>query len=284
MKLNDIFNKSPRLILNDTSKIVIMSDCHRGSGGNSDNFEKNKNIFIAALTNYYNRGYTYIELGDGDDMWEVKDYEKIINSHYDVFKVLKKFHDNRKLIMIYGNHDICKKSKNILKKYFYKKGDAKLLNGLLAFESLVFKYKNEDVFMIHGHQVDLLNDTFWKLSRFLVRYIWRPLEKIGVKDPTKISKNYGVTKNTEKKLEKWSIENRKILIAGHTHRPTYPDIGKSLYFNDGTCIHPDGITCIEIEKGGISLVRWIRKDNILKREVIKGSYPIISFFVKLNNT
>ena len=46
------------------------------------------------------------------------------------------------------------------------------------------------------------------------------------------------------------------MIAGHTHRPVYPNVGENLYFNDGTCIHPDGITCIEIENGKITLVKW----------------------------
>lgn len=71
--------------------------------------------------------------------------------------------------------------------------------------------------MIHGHQVALLNITFWKLSRFLVKHAWRHLEHFGVKDPTSSSKNYTVTKKVEKELENWSIKNNKILITGHTY-------------------------------------------------------------------
>lgn len=275
MKLDKIFNRSISLNITDKSKIIIMSDHHRGNGEKNDNFLKNKNLFIGALTKYYNRGFTYIELGDGDDLWEVKRYDEIINRHYDVFKLLKKFHEQEKLLMIYGNHDIVKKKKNFLKKYFY---NTNLLKNLKAYESLILKYGDKNIFLVHGNQVDIMNSSLWKLSRFLVRYFWQPLEKLGFKDPTKGSKNYGVTKNTEKKLEDWSQKNKKILIAGHTHRPTYPNLKKSLYFNDGTCIHSDGITGIEIEKGGIALVRWIYKNNVLKREVIKGSYPILSFF------
>lgn len=288
-KLDKIFKKSKKLSIDDNSKLVIMSDCHRGDGDNYDNFVKNQNIFKSALRHYYNRGFTYIELGDGDEMWEVKDYENIIEVHLDAFKQLKKFNDSDRLIMIYGNHDIVKKSPTILKKYFYKyydnitNQDKSLLEDLKVYESLILNYKNHDMFLIHGHQVDFLNSTFWRFSRFLVRYIWKPLEHLVTKDPTSAAKNYHVTKTTDKKLEEWSNKNNKIVIAGHTHRAIFPKICQSLYFNDGSCIHPNGITCLEIEKGNITLVRWefeVNKDELIsvKRKVLDGSEPIINFF------
>lgn len=288
-KIDKIFNKSKSLIIDDNTKLVIMSDCHRGAGDNYDNFVKNQNIFKAALQHYYDKEFTYIELGDGDDMWEVKDYENIIEVHLASFKQLKKFNDSGRLIMIYGNHDIVKKSPAILKKYFHKyydkttKQEEPLLNDLTVHESLILNYKNYDIFLIHGHQIDFLNGTLWRFSRFLVRHLWRSLEHIGAKDPTSAVKNYQVSKRIEKKLQKWSIKNNKILIAGHTHRAIFPKVGQSLYFNDGSCIHPNGITCLEIENGSISLVRWefeVNQDNLIsvKRNVLDGKEPILEFF------
>lgn len=289
MKLDKIFKKSKRLDIDDKSKLVIMSDCHRGAGDNDDNFIKNQNIFEVALTYYYDNGFTYIELGDGDEMWEVKHYKDIIEEHLDTFKRLKEFNDNGRLIMIYGNHDMVKKSPAVLKKYFYSyhnklsKKEEVLLNDLRVYESLILNYKNYEIFMVHGHQVDFLNSNLWRLSRFLVRYIWKYLERIGIKDPTSAAKNYKVTNKVEKKLQNWSVENNKILIAGHTHRPVFPKIGQSLYFNDGSCIHPNGITCIEIEKGKISLVKWQYKVSdgeliSVGRTIIEGDIPIVNFF------
>ena len=85
-------------------------------------------------------------------------------------------------------------------------------------------------------------------------------------------------------MKKWSIKNNKILIAGHTHRAVFPKIGESLYFNDGSCVHPNGITCLEIEDGCISLVKWeqesINKVMISKRKVIKGKEKIANFYSK----
>lgn len=287
-KLDKIFITSKKLKINDNSKIVIMSDCHRGVGNNHDNFLKNQNIYNAALNYYFKNGFTYIELGDGDDMWEVKNFKDIVNEHINSFKLLKKFYNNDRLIMIYGNHDMCKKSKDILKEIFYsyydrkKKAKEDLLNNLEVYESLVLNYNNNDIFMIHGHQVDLMNNAFWKVNRFLVRHVWRHLENFGIKDPTSAAKNYIVKNRVEKKLEKWSKKNNKILIAGHTHRPLFPKKGQSLYFNDGSCVHPNGISCLEIENGGITLVKWeygLSDEFIsVKRTILDGSEKIINFF------
>lgn len=288
-KLDRIFKESKILPIDDSTKLFIMSDCHRGAGDNYDNFIKNRNIFKAALQYYYEKGFTYIELGDGDDMWEVKDYGDIVNVHIDSFKQIKKFNDSGRLIMLYGNHDIEKKSLAILEKNFYKyydkvtKKEESLLDGFKVYESLILNYKNHDIFLIHGHQVDFLNSTIWRFARFLVRYIWKPLENIITKDHTSAARSYQVTKNTEKKLEEWSIKNNKILIAGHTHRAIFPKIGQSLYFNDGSCIHPNGITCLEIEKGNITLVRWefeVSKEELItvERKILDGNEPIIDFF------
>lgn len=288
-RLDHILKSANKMTIDDNSKIVIMSDCHRGIGNNYDNFIKNENIYQSALTYYFENGFTYIELGDGDDMWEVKNYEEIIEEHLDSFKLLQKFHNNNRLIMIYGNHDKCKENYSILQKYFYKyynkitKKEELLLNNLVVDEALLLIYKGHDIFLVHGHQVDLLNSTFWRVSRFLVRYVWKNLEYIGLKDPTNAARNYQVIKRVEKRLKKWSIDNNKILITGHTHRPIFPKIGESLYFNDGSCVHPNGITCIEIENGNITLVRWIfslcdDKFICVGRRVIAGGESIHNFF------
>ena len=77
-RIDKIFANSKQIDIDITSKIVIMSDCHRGSGDSYDNFIRNRNIYEAALRYYYKNGFCYVELGDGDDMWEVDNYDDII--------------------------------------------------------------------------------------------------------------------------------------------------------------------------------------------------------------
>jgi hypothetical protein len=73
-----------------------------------------------------------------------------------------------------------------------------------------------------------------------------------------------------------------MLICGHTHRPRFSKYGEPPYFNTGCCIHPRGITCLELIYGDICLVSWrtqSRKDGTLyvKRTVLQGPDPIEIF-------
>ena len=286
--LDKLFKQSKKIKIGNKSKLVIMSDCHRGSGDNYDNFIKNKNVFEAALNYYYDRGFTYIELGDGDEMWEVVNYNDIIEEYLQTFKIMKKYHDSNRLIMIYGNHDVLKKNRDVLEKYFYKynnkltKKEELLFNNLKVYESLLLDYNGYDIFLLHGHQIDMLNGYLWRFSWFLVRNIWKKLENVGIKAPTSAARNHMVNNKQEKKLKKWSIRNNKIIIAGHTHRPIFPEVGKSLYFNDGSCVHPNGITCLEIKDGSIILVKWAfaLKDSFItvQRIEITKKEEIVDFF------
>ena len=146
--LDNIYNKTEKIIINDNSKFVIMSDCHRGTGDNYDNFLNNQNIYESALRYYYDKEFTYVELGDGDEMWEVNNYHDIINTYLDTFKYLKMFHEKKRLFMVYGNHDVVKKDKKILEEYFYTyyneslKKQEVLFKNLKIYEALILSYKN----------------------------------------------------------------------------------------------------------------------------------------------
>ncbi|MBW9155521.1 metallophosphoesterase [Clostridium tagluense] len=289
--LSKVFESSEEIIFDDSSKIVLMSDCHRGDGNGSDNFSKNQNIYFAALTHYYDEHYTYIEIGDGDELWENKRLYVIKRVHNDVFWLLSKFYNENRLEFIYGNHDIVKRNdkfvKNNLYKYFdeLKKRYIPLFDNIRFHEGIVLRHKvtNDKIFLIHGHQVDCLNDKMWRLTRFLVRYLWRPLNFFGVNDPTRTAQNYHKKQAVEKKLIEWVIKEKQMMIAGHTHRPMFPEIGEPPYFNDGSCVHPRCITAMEIDFGNIKLVKWYvntKEDGTLfvDREVLAGARKLKDYF------
>lgn len=112
-----------------------------------------------------------------------------------------------------------------------------------------------------------MNDNLWRVSRFLVRYLWRPLENFGVEDPTRAAKNYKEKNNVDKRLSEWAEREGVIVIAGHTHRPVFPSNGEGKCFNDGSCVHTRCITAIEIVNGKISLVKWsIKSGKVYRKE------------------
>lgn len=287
-RLNKSFEGAVRLPLADCSKYVIISDCHRGCGTSNDNFLKNQNLYFAALQHYYKRGYTYIELGDGDELWENRSPEQIIETHGNVFWLLSRFREQNRLYMLYGNHDMVKKNDAYVKKHYssYHCPDKScsywecrsLLPDMKFHAGLILENCSRrnipDIYLTHGHQADTLNSVFWRLSCFLVRYVWKPLEHFGVLDPTSAAKNYTKKEKTEKRLQHWAKSEEHALITGHTHRPALSESDK-YYYNSGSCVHPRCITCLEIEHMQICLVKWTlatRPDMSLyvSREILSG--------------
>ena len=84
-RISKAFEGALKLPLSDNSKYVLFSDCHRGVGTSNDNFLKNQHLYFAALQHYYQNNFTYIELGDGDELWENRSFNRILEIHSNVF-------------------------------------------------------------------------------------------------------------------------------------------------------------------------------------------------------
>ena len=52
------------------SRFVVFSDAHRGDGTGADDFADNSLIYKCALDYYLAAGFTLIELGDAEELWE----------------------------------------------------------------------------------------------------------------------------------------------------------------------------------------------------------------------
>ena len=228
-RLQKAFFDAPTLPLSRHARYVLFSDCHRGRGNSNDNFLKNQHLYSAALQYYHRHGYTYIELGDGDELWENRSMGQIMDIHRDTFDLLARFYREKRLYLLYGNHDIIKMSSAKARQSFTP-----------LFPRITF----------HSG---------------LVRYLWGPLERRGFLDPTSAAKNNKKKRRTEEKLTEWAKENGCILITGHTHRPMI-GTADAPYCNTGSCVHPYGITCIEIHHRCLTLVKWMvetKPDQIL---------------------
>ena len=178
-RLNRAFEYAPSLPLLEHSRFVLFSDCHRGTGTSGDNFLKNQHLYFAALQYYLERNFTYIELGDGDELWENRSLEQIKEIHDDVFSLLSRFYKKGCLHMLYGNHDMVKKSPRFARKCSMDFpcctcGCKPLFPGITFHEGLILKRKDggPDLYLSLCHQADFLNSVLWRLSRVLVRYLW----------------------------------------------------------------------------------------------------------------
>jgi len=290
-RITKAYKTARRICFNDTSKFIIFSDIHRGDNSFADDFANNKNTYFHALNNYYKKGFTYCELGDGDELWENREFESIFYAHKNIYDLLKVFHNEGRMYRVVGNHDMVYRKKKYVEKHLYsyydkvKGSDEPLFPGLEFTEGIILEHEEskQEIFMCHGHQADWMNYRGWRFNRFMVRVLWRQLQIFGIGDPTSPAKNNKELIKVERRMKRWIINNRNLFtIIGHTHRPRFPEPGDIAFFNDGSCVHPRSITGLEIENGAISLVKWqiaITEDGTLKivRKLLEGPQRIADY-------
>ena len=259
-ELDRLWETAKRIPYGPEDKFVIFSDQHRGDNSWADDFAHNQSLYFFALQHYYEQGYTLIELGDCDELWENSDFACIRQAHSHVFWQLQRFALAGRLYLVYGNHDISKASQPGYH------------------EALRLHYRgNEwgDIMLVHGHQADRLNRYLWPIGRLLVRFLWRPAQVLGINDPTSPATNPARRSAVEDKLRAWTTETGHWLIAGHTHKPRFT----TPYLNTGSCVHPRCITGIEIAGSYIILIKWwVAPDKqgrlTVKREILAGPRSI----------
>ncbi len=290
-RLDHAYQNAKVVEFDDDSKFILFSDCHRGDNSFADDFANNRNIYFHALKHYFNEGFHYCELGDGDELWENLSFESLLNAHKNVYELMRQFYNQDRLHMIWGNHDMVYRRQSYVEKHLHAYFDPKtgedepLFPGIVYHEGVVLKHchTGQELFLAHGHQADWWNYLFWKWSRFMVRILWKPLNVMGIADPTSPAKNYKELIKVERRIKKWIADNdNRLTIAGHTHRPRFPEPGELAFFNDGSCVHPRSITGLEIENGAISLIKWqiaTTDDGTLKivRVLLEGPQKLIDY-------
>lgn len=258
-RLNRVYEKAPVLNFPDSAKLVFMSDCHRGVGNGNDNFEQNQNLCFSALQYYYENGFIYFELGDGEELWENRKLSQIIAAYGNIYWLMKKFYEDNRLFMIYGNHDDRKKNEKYVRRnyaYFYnecKNCREPLFPGIDIREAYRIRIMDFELFLLHGHQCDLLNDYLRIFTRLMVRYVWGPLEMIGLKPPAGPIESHRKAQKGEKRFLRFAEEKNISVICGHTHEAR---LTGNLYLNDGSMVHPRCITALELSGRDARLVKW----------------------------
>ncbi len=288
--LDEVYRKADIRYFDNTSRYVFFSDVHRGDNSLSDDFARNRNIYYHALEYYYKSNFTYVELGDGDELLEHSKFQHIYSAHADIFQMLRNFHMAKRMIMLFGNHNMQLADPNFVKKYYsvvideYSDEEFTLFPDLEVREAIILEHAHsgQRIFAVHGHQGDFFNHQGYFLSKFSIRFFWRFLHIMGVNYMASPAKSREKRHKIEKKYTRWNRQHGIMLLCGHTHRAKFPAKGEASYFNTGCCIHPRGLNCIEIIDGKIVMVRWhmhTKDDGLLyiKRSISRGPDPISIF-------
>src|ERR1700755_69545 len=54
----------------NTGKFIILSDQHKGAKDLADDFRNTETNFMNTLQHYYDEGFTFIKLGECEELWE----------------------------------------------------------------------------------------------------------------------------------------------------------------------------------------------------------------------
>ena len=251
-RLTEVYERARCVSFDDSSRIAFFSDCHRGDNSLADMFARNKGLFLHALDHYYREGFTYIEVGDGDELMKNRRFSDIRRAHGQVFDQLHMFDRKNRLHLILGNHEIPHGHREKVEK-----------DGLVATEGLVLNKREsgQQIFVTHGHQADFKCDRFHTAGRFLTRYIVKQLQLFGFGVWPSHAEDSRNRRKVRERIVEWQKVHRPMVICGHTHKPTFPTNGGPAYFNTGSCLYPGYITGLEIRDGQIMSVRWFARSR-----------------------
>jgi UDP-2,3-diacylglucosamine pyrophosphatase LpxH len=263
-RLSQVLDTAATVPFDNSSRFVFFSDLHRGNGGRSDAFLPNARLFLHALTHYARRDFSYVEVGDGDELWKGWPLEAIRQAHRLVFDLFQELHLDQRLHLILGNHDVRRRTNGQVEKA-----------GLPTHEGLVLSHQpsGHRLFVVHGHQADITNDYLYFVAHRAVRFSYRVRERLlslrGARNRPPIMGKL------ERRIMDWVAACQQIIICGHTHRPAFPRHVGPAYFNTGSGIIPGLLTGLELQNGALVPVRWTEpRPGWYVRERAGPSWPL----------
>jgi len=207
----------------DQTRVVVFSDLHRGQRDHADDFRHCDATYARAMKYYFDAGYTLVVLGDSEELWEGWP-KKVVKAYPDSFGLEAKFHNENtdRYIKVWGNHDDLWRYPRQVAKHL-----SSIFSSLATPEGLdvTFNRGSEKIgriFFVHGHQGTPGSDKWGKYSRHVVRWIWRPIQRLFKVSLTTPAEDWDIRGKHDRAMYTWAAEkNDLVLIAGHTHNPVF---------------------------------------------------------------
>lgn len=203
------------------TRCVIFSDQHKGKRDKADDFLRCEPAYHAALGYYLESGYELWTLGDVEELWECRPAE-VVRSYSRTLELEAEFHRLDRYRRFWGNHDddwmVESKVGRWLGPFF---------GPIEVIESLLVTVKKGDrelgtLVLAHGHQGTKSSDRNRKLSRWVVRNLWRPVQRLTGWKLTTPATSFALREQHDRAMHAWAAQqSRVVLIAGHTHRPVF---------------------------------------------------------------
>lgn len=205
------------------AKFIIFSDHHKGNRDGADDFRGCERAYNAALAYYYRLGYTLVVLGDVEELWEERP-KTVLKAYPHTLALEGKFHQAGRYLRFWGNHDDDWSHEDMVAQLL----SPALGGGPLKIRESMILHVREGaeelgrLFLVHGHQGTLESDRIAPLSKFFVRHVWRPIQRLIKFSLNTPAKDFRLRHAHDRAMYAWSEAQEKVvLIAGHTHRPVF---------------------------------------------------------------
>ncbi|RZL48660.1 MAG: metallophosphoesterase [Pedobacter sp.] len=207
------------LSFTENDKYIIFSDQHKGARNYADDFSYAANNYLAALSFYNADKYTFVSLGDSEELWE-NTLDNVKKYNQETFELESHFLKRNAFIKVFGNHDLYWDNDPLagyqLEKIYGQK--VKIYEGLII--QIKVNNKPLDIFLTHGHQGDLASDGNW-FSKWFVSRVWAPLQAYLRINPNTPAFNNQLKSAHNQFMYEWAAAQQSVLITGHTHQPVF---------------------------------------------------------------
>lgn len=202
-------------------RYIIFSDAHAGDRRKVvDEFQHNEGLYCHALRYYLDQDYGLILNGDMEEGWK-NTYHDIISAYESsTYALESEFarQGERRHLRIWGNHDADWADHRLVKTHL-----APVLKRPVQVHPAVIL--GDRMIITHGHQGDPNADYMARFSQMVVRYLWQPLQWVFNLERRVISDFNVAWRRREHHLYEWARQRQMLLIAGHTHRPMFHEVG-----------------------------------------------------------
>lgn len=255
------------LTFDEKTPYIIFSDQHKGARNYADDFGFANDNYLSAL-NYYNSNlYTFISLGDSEELWE-NTLDAVKKHNQATFDIERRFLERSSFIKIFGNHDLYWDNDPLagyqLEKIYGQK--VKVYEGLIL--QTIIGNRPLSIFLTHGHQGDLASDGNW-FSKWFVSRVWAPLQAYLRINPNTPAFNNQLKSAHNQFMYEWAANQASVLITGHTHQPV---------FNSLTHLERIYIKLDEARKANDKLEEEKLLDQMKKEQIMGATMPTFTAY------
>jgi len=206
----------------DSARVVVFSDHHKGARDGADDFWRCERAYHAALGYYLEAGHDLYVLGDVEELWECTPGD-VIEAYPETLTLEAEFHKQGRYRRFWGNHDDQWNREGEVEKYLWP-----IFPQLAIHEALkLYVTRGGErlglIFLAHGHQGTADSERYSWISKLVVRYIWRPIQRRVNFASTTPAIDYDLRQRHDGAMFAWARTHpaKPVLIAGHTHRPVF---------------------------------------------------------------